>query len=69
MGVTKNAPLALKVTGFGPDAGRTRVGFTATGELDWQDFGVTRNGVTEAGRAAVDGKVAICLQIQAVLPA
>jgi polyisoprenoid-binding protein YceI len=69
MGVTKTVPLALKVTGFGPDAGRTRAGFTATGELSWQDFGVTRNVVIEAGRAAADGKVTICLQIQAVLQA
>jgi polyisoprenoid-binding protein YceI len=69
MGVTKNVPLALKVTGFGPDAGRTRAGFTATGELNWQDFEVTRNVVLEAGRAAVDGKLTICLQIQAVLQA
>jgi hypothetical protein len=52
-GVTKNVPLALKVTGFGPDVGETRAGSTATGELNREDFGVTWNAVIEAGRVAV----------------
>jgi polyisoprenoid-binding protein YceI len=43
-GVTKNVPLTLELNGFGPDPyGGTRAGFTATGEINRQDFGVNWN--------------------------
>ncbi len=65
--VTKNVPLTLEVNGFGPDMwGGTRVGFTASGEINRQDFGVTWNAAIEAGGVAISDKVTIHLEIEAV---
>ncbi len=67
-GVTRRVPLTLEVNGFGPDAyGGTRAGFTASGEINRQDFGVTWNSAIEAGGVAVADKVSIHLEIEAVL--
>jgi len=67
-GVTRSVPLNLTVNGFGPDAyGGTRAGFTATGEINRQHFGVTWNAALEAGGVAVSDKVVIQLEIEAVL--
>jgi polyisoprenoid-binding protein YceI len=69
-GVTRSVPLRLTVNGFGPDAyGGTRAGFTATGEINRQDFGVTWNAAIETGGVAVSDKVAIHLETEAVLQA
>jgi polyisoprenoid-binding protein YceI len=69
-GITKSVPLALEVNGFGPDAyGGTRVGFTAVGEINRQDFGVNWNAAIETGGVVVSDKVAIHLEIEAVLQA
>jgi len=69
-GVTRSVPLALEVNGFGPDAyGGTRAGFTATGEINRQDFGVNWNAAMETGGVVVADKVAIHLEIEAVLQA
>lgn len=69
-GVTKSVPLALVVNGFGPDAyGGTRAGFTATAEINRQDFGVSWNAAMETGGVVVADKVAIHLEIEAVLQA
>ncbi len=69
-GVTKNVPLALELNGFGPDPyGGTRAGFTATGEINRQDFGVTWNAAMEHGGVVVTDKVTIHLEIEAVLQA
>ncbi|HUJ04810.1 MAG TPA: YceI family protein [Streptosporangiaceae bacterium] len=69
-GVTKAVPLALELNGFGPDAyGGTRAGFTATGEINRQDFGVSWNAAMETGGVVVADKVAIHLEIEAVLQA
>jgi len=67
-GVTKDVPLTLEVNGFGPDAyGGTRVGFSATGEINRKDFGVNWNAAIEGGGVVVSDKVAITLEIEAVL--
>jgi polyisoprenoid-binding protein YceI len=69
-GVTKNVPLALELNGFGPDPyGGTRAGFTATGEINRQDFGVTWNAAMEHGGVVVSDKVTIHLEVEAVLQA
>jgi len=69
-GVTKNVPLKLEIGGFGPDPyGGTRVGFTATGELNRSDFGVDFNAVLETGGVVVSDKVNLHLEIEAVLNA
>ena len=69
-GVTRSVPLTLELNGFGPDAyGGTRAGFTATGEITRQDFGVNWNAAIEAGGVVLSDKVSINLEIEAVLQA
>lgn len=67
-GITKSVPLVLEVNGFGPDAyGGTRAGFTATGELNRQDFGVNWNAALETGGVVLSDKITIQLEIEAIL--
>jgi polyisoprenoid-binding protein YceI len=69
-GVTKSVPLALEVNGFGADPyGGIRAGFSATGEINRQDFGVSWNATLETGGFVVADKVGIHLEIEAVLQA
>jgi polyisoprenoid-binding protein YceI len=69
-GVTKSVPLALELNGFGPDPyGGTRAGFTATGEINRRDFGVNFHAALETGGAVVADKIALHLEIEAVLAA
>jgi polyisoprenoid-binding protein YceI len=69
-GITREVPLALEINGIGPDAyGGTRIGLTATTEINRTDFGVNWNSAIEAGGVVVSEKVAITLEIQAVLKA
>jgi polyisoprenoid-binding protein YceI len=44
-----------------------RAGFTATGEINRHDFGVSWNAAIEAGGVVVADKVALHLEIEAVL--
>jgi polyisoprenoid-binding protein YceI len=69
-GVTKPVTLKLEVSGFGPDAfGGTRAGFSAAGEINRHDFGVSFNGPIPGvpGGVIVSDKVAIQLDIEGVL--
>jgi polyisoprenoid-binding protein YceI len=67
-GVTREVPLRVELNGFGPDAyGGVRAGFTATGEINRHDFGVSWNAAIEAGGVVVADKVALHLEIEAVL--
>ena len=67
-GVTKSVPLNLELNGFGPDPfGGTRAGFTATGEINRRDFNVNFSSPMENGGVVVADKVAIHLEIEAVL--
>jgi polyisoprenoid-binding protein YceI len=67
-GVTRQVPLNLELNGFGPDPyGGTRAGFSATGELNRSDFGVSFNAVMETGGAVVSDKITLHLEIEAVL--
>ena len=69
-GVTKSVPLKLELNGFGPDAyGGTRAGFTATGELNRRDFNVNFSAPMQNGGAVVSDKIALSLEIEAVLAA
>ena len=71
-GVTKPVTFKLDVNGFGPDAyGGTRVGFSATTEINRSDFGVNFNGPIPGvpGGVAVSEKVQINLEIEGVLQA
>jgi len=69
-GVTRPVTFKLEVSGFGPDAyGGTRVGFSATTEINRMDFGVSFNGPIPGvpGGVAVSEKVNINLEIEGVL--
>jgi polyisoprenoid-binding protein YceI len=69
-GVTKPVVFRLEVSGFGPDAyGGTRAGFSATTEINRNDFGVSFNGTIPgvAGGLIVSDKVTLNLEIEAVL--
>jgi polyisoprenoid-binding protein YceI len=68
--VTKEVPLNLELNGFGPDPfGGTRAGFTATGEINRRDFGVNFSAPMETGGVVVSDKIALQLEIEAVLKA
>ncbi len=68
-GVTKPVELALEVNGFQPVTpfGDSRVGFSATTEIDRNDFGITFNMVLEGGGLGLGEKIKVALEIQAVL--
>jgi polyisoprenoid-binding protein YceI len=69
-GTTKPVSLDLELNGFGPDPfGGTRVGFSATTEINRQDFNVSYNGpIPGANNAMVlSDKLGLSLEIEAVL--
>jgi polyisoprenoid-binding protein YceI len=67
-GVTKQVPLRVEVTGFQATTpfGDTRVGFSATAEINRDDFGINFNTVLEGGGVGLGRKIQITLEIQAV---
>ena len=69
-GLTRPVTLELEVNGFGPDPyGGTRAGFSAHGEINRQDFGVSYNGpIPGANNAMVlSDKITLNIEIEAVL--
>jgi polyisoprenoid-binding protein YceI len=69
-GTTKPVTLKLEVNGFTPDPfGGTRTGFSATTEINRQDFGVSYNGpIPGADNAMVlSDKITINIETEAVL--
>jgi polyisoprenoid-binding protein YceI len=68
-GVTKPATLKVEANGFTPDPyGGTRTGFSATTEINRDDFGVTFNGPIPGSDGVMLGdKVSITIEIEAVL--
>jgi polyisoprenoid-binding protein YceI len=69
-GVTKPITLELEVNGFSPDPfGGTRVGFSATTEINRNDFEVSYNGpIPGADNAMVlSEKVTLNIEVEAVL--
>jgi polyisoprenoid-binding protein YceI len=68
-GITKAVPLRLEINGFSPTTpfGDSRAGFTATGEIDRTDFGVSFNMPLEGGGVGLGNKVRITLDVEAVL--
>jgi len=72
-GVTLPVPLKLEINGFGVDpfapdpAVGARAGFSATGEINRIDFGVSYNGPIPGGGVALAEKVQIILESEAVL--
>jgi polyisoprenoid-binding protein YceI len=69
-GTTRPVTLDVEANGFMPDPyGGTRAGFSATAEIDRNDFGVSYNGpIPGADNAMVlSDKVALNFEVQAVL--
>ena len=72
-GITLPVQLTLEVNGFGADpfasdsAAGARVGFTATGEINRNDFGVSYNSPVPGGGVMLGDTVRIILEIEAVL--
>jgi len=69
-GVTKPVTLDATLEGVVKDPyGMHRVGFSATTSIEREDFGVSFNGVMEAGGVVVGKKVDIDLEVEATLQA
>lgn len=67
-GVTRQVPLALDVNGFTRDPfGGTRAGFSATTEINRQDFGITTNIPMDGGGVVIGDRIQIFIEIEAVL--
>jgi polyisoprenoid-binding protein YceI len=72
-GVTRPVSLKLEIGGFGADPflvdplKGARVGFSATGEINRMDFGVSYNGPVPGGGVALGEKVQLILEIEAIL--
>jgi polyisoprenoid-binding protein YceI len=69
-GTTKPVTLKLELNGVGPDAfGGTRIGFSASTEINRNDFGVSFNGPIPGvpGAVIVSDKVTLHLEIEGVL--
>lgn len=67
-GVTKSVPLALEVNGFQAETpfGDTRVGFSASAEINRNDFGIEFNAPLEGGGVVLGNKILVNLEIQAI---
>lgn len=67
-GVTRPVSLALEVLGFVPETpfGDTRVGFSASGEIDRRDFGLEWNAPVNGGGVVLGTKIKIALEIEAI---
>ncbi len=67
-GVTHPVELKVEVNGFGPDPyGGTRAGFSATGEINRTDYGITANMALPTGGVVVSEKIQLTLEVEAAL--
>ena len=67
-GSTRSVTLNLEAPEFGPNPqGGVKAGFSATTEINRQDFGVSYNGPIPGGGVALGDKVQIVLEIEADL--
>ncbi|HEX4214375.1 MAG TPA: YceI family protein [Candidatus Dormibacteraeota bacterium] len=67
-GATHPITLAVEFNGIGPDAyGGTRIGLSATTEINRNDFGVSYNGPIPGGGMAVSEKVTLSIEAEGVL--
>jgi polyisoprenoid-binding protein YceI len=68
--ITEPVPLELEVNGVGRDPyGNVKVGFSATAEINREDFGLTYNAVLETGGFMVGKEVTIEIDVEAALQA
>ncbi len=67
-GVTHPVDLRVEVNGFGPDPyGGTRAGFSASGEINRAEYGITTNMALPTGGVVVSEKIQLTLEVEAVL--
>jgi polyisoprenoid-binding protein YceI len=67
-GATHPVALMVEVNGFGPDPyGGTRAGFSATGEINRTDFGITANMALPTGGVVVSEKIQLVIEVEASL--
>ena len=67
-GVTRPLELALEFNGAVTDPwGKTRAGFTATGQLNRKDFGIVTDIPMDGGGVVIADKIAIHLEAEATL--
>ena len=66
-GVTRPTVLDVEFEGVIQDPwGNQRLGFTASGEIDRNDFGVSFNAALEAGGVVVGSKVKLEIEAEAI---
>lgn len=66
--VTRQVDLVVELNGVAPDPyGGTRAGFSAATEINRRDFGLAWNAAVEGGGLVVGEKVAIEIEIEAIL--
>lgn len=66
-GVTKNVKLTAELGGIAKDPwGNTKAGFSLTGKINREDFGLTWNAALETGGVLVSSDVSINAEIQLV---
>jgi len=67
-GVTKPVTLTVEVNGFGPDPyGGTRLGVSASGEINRNEYGITANMVLPTGGVMVSEKIQLIIEVEASL--
>jgi polyisoprenoid-binding protein YceI len=67
-GVTHPVELTVELNGFGVDPrGGTKVGFSATGEINRNDYGITANLALPTGGVMVSEKIQLTIEIEASL--
>ncbi len=67
-GITHPAELTVELNGFGADPrGGTKVGFSATGDINRNDYGITANMVLPTGGVMVSEKIQLTIEIEASL--
>lgn len=66
--ITRTVDLDLEFNGIGPDPwGGTRIGFSATTEINRKDFGIDFNIPLDGGGFVIGDRVRIALEVEAVL--
>lgn len=67
-GVTRPVELSVEVNGFGPDPyGGTRAGFSATGEINRNDYGITASFALPTGGVMVSENIQLTIEVEASL--
>ena len=67
-GVTRTVTLALDVNGFTKDPyGSIRAGFSATAEIDRNDFGITSNMPMDGGGVVIGDRIQLFIEVEAIL--